>query len=206
MNGWCHAGSCIAPRVTGRFGPGFWKLACLDMQLGFYDADPTLSPGTQAFTSYFLRPTQPSCPMSFLSLASYDSSCVEYLVHAHRAPHHSLALGSGYCLGIASSCQESSDVAFPGWTQHILLNNQSAPPVDASQEAKLQAFTAESCSQVAAVAGLVDTVIGVHHLLLVLFLALPLCRGTNCFHRTVALLICSATRLPVLCKQPVANL
>eukprot|EP00892_Ulva_mutabilis_P007493 jgi/Ulvmu1/5115/UM021_0132.1 len=156
-----HTGSCVAPRVHGRYGPGFWKLAALDMQLGFYDAAPTLSTTIRAFTSYFLRPTEAGCPMSFLSLASYDYSTVEYLMHAHRAPHHSLTLGSGFRLEVAVPCEEASDAAFTGWALRIPLHGQPAPRVDASQEAKLDAFTAESSRQVAAAAGAVDTVIGV---------------------------------------------
>lgn len=132
------------------------------MQLGFYDADPTLSKGIKAFTSYLLRSTDSGCPMSFLSLAAYDSSCLEYLLHAHRAPHHSLALGSGFCIATALPVGDSSKHAFKGWTRHILLNQQPAPAADASQECKMDAFTADSSRQVAAETGLVDTVIGVH--------------------------------------------
>lgn len=111
--------------------------------------------------------------MSFLSLAAYDCSCLEYLLHAHRAPHHSLTLGTAVCLQTASHAANSLNSAFTGWARQVRLNQQPAPAADATQERKLDAFTADTSRQIAADTGLVDTVIGVHSALFFKMLSGP---------------------------------
>lgn len=140
------------------------------MQLGFYDSESTLSNTVQTFTSYFLRSTEPGRPMIFFSLAAYDSSCVKYLLHAHRAPHHSLTVGAGFCLQTSCVRKGNSSASISGLVEPVMLNDQPMPAMDSTQEIKLQAYSAETSRKAASDVGLVDIVIGTFPLLLLVHL------------------------------------
>lgn len=154
-----HAGPCLAPTAAGAYGEAFWKLAALDLQLGMQQSSLSDAP---AFVSLFLRAVQPRSAAKVLCLEAYSASALQYVLQAHYAPHHNLDVGTCYCLDTPTTAEVAK--ALPGMLQSVGVPGSQSLCGEASEEAKLAAFTAQSSQHVCGVANSVDVVIGAQHL------------------------------------------
>lgn len=141
--------------MASRYGPSFWKLAALDLQLGIQQ--PSLS-DAPCFAPLFLRPVQEGHAVTILSLAAYEASTLEYILHAQHAQHHKLSLDTCYCL--SSQAAEEVAEALPGMVQCLQLRGGRQLSAASSQEDKLAFFTASTSERVCGTVQQVDVVIG----------------------------------------------
>jgi hypothetical protein len=158
--GGAAAGACLALAGTGQYGPSFWKLAALDLQLGI--RQPSLSDAA-CMAPLFLRPATDASAVTVLNLAAYDAGALVYLLHAHHAPHHKLKLDTCYCL--SSPAAEEAARTLPGLVQCVRLQGADSLSEASSQEQKLACFTADSSRHVCGHVQEADVVLGSHIIL-----------------------------------------